>query len=938
MSAQIDQAGNVAIIHSVGSNSVKERVGVGTGTYFGALWEGAGTYPQASSNCDGICQVDGNTCLCAANAVTTQVFDGVTIPTKIDLVSQLFIGANDPNLYGDDKYILCSAPLCAIQEYNIYSRTPIESDVNFANAFDEETIFEVNDAGSSLFISNTKSIVDIGGSYSFRNPPMYNSPVDPTQRDGLYETDDILQNYANHPNTAPFIATKLIQHLVTSNPSPRYVKVVADAFKAGSYVSDGTEFGSGGYGDLGATVAAIMLESEARSATLDDDSNHGRAREPLLKIMHLYRSMNLSTSSGANREVDMVYLLARGIGQEAFRSPSVFSFFLSEYQPVGPVLNKGLVAPETQLFDAPKLIGFINGLFSLPLYGLADCEWWQGFGETRARYWLTDYPDGGYMNCWEASESAGVPLRLNWKPPSWGGATNVNGASVSSVIDEIDILLTGGRLHSANRALLEQVYIDALAGSDPDNNALRSVLQHYSAVPEYHITNNLVDSSNPTTEIRNVPNITIPQAPPPVEGYKAIVYLFMAGACDSFSMLSPAAGCTPLHNQYLNVRGDVAIQSSDLLPIDASTSNQPCNTFNLHPSLVNIHGLYVGGDAAWVGNIGPLVEPLDKVEFDLGSKPVPQSLFAHNTQTQVTQAVFAQDGSAGGVLGRIGDAINAQEGEEIFSGYSISGTPKILEGAPGVSRQADVLSGYGVASFNPTVWPFESNVEALSQHVVTSIHGETFSESMTYAIYRMRLLQGVVGTTELVNDACFDNLDTDIASQLWQVARLMQNRDGFEAKRDVFYTQIGGFDTHSDNGPALLGLLKQIDDAIGCFKLEMDTQNIWNNVTIVSASEFGRTLTSNGLGTDHAWGGNHFILGGSVKGGVIHGQFPDDLTDQGNLNIGRGRLIPTTPWEGVWNGMAEWFGVTSQNIEAVLPNLQNFESNIFSKADLFVPE
>ena len=164
---------------------------------------------------------------------------------------------------------------------------------------------------------------------------------------------------------------------------------VASDFRTGNYSINGMHFGSGSYGDLEAMVAAIMLDSEARSETLDDDANHGRAREPLLKIMHMYRSMKLSTASGYNREIDMIYLLERGIGQEAHRAPSVFGFFLSEYSPVGPVLNKGLAAPETQLFDAPKLMSLINGLFSLPAYGLSDCVWWQGFGEGRARYLLT---------------------------------------------------------------------------------------------------------------------------------------------------------------------------------------------------------------------------------------------------------------------------------------------------------------------------------------------------------------------------------------------------------------------------------------------------------------------------------------------------------------------------------------------------------------------
>ncbi len=298
------------------------------------------------------------------------------MPTIDELVSKLHIGAPDPNSF-DGTYSLCTAPMCQNNaDYNIFSITAVTNDASIANAFDDKTIFEVN----GLFLSNTASIVNIGNGYTFRNPPMYNSPIDQTQRDALYETDAILQHYVEHPNTAPFISTKLIQHLVTSNPSPRYVRVVADAFRTGTYTSGGYTFGKGDYGDMEACVAAILLDREARSGTLDDDAISGRAREPLLKVMHMMRSMELSTESGAKREIDMIFLTTRGLGQESFNAPSVFSFFLSEYQPVGPALNKGVVAPETQLFDAPKLISFMNGLFSLPAFGLTDCQWWQGFG------------------------------------------------------------------------------------------------------------------------------------------------------------------------------------------------------------------------------------------------------------------------------------------------------------------------------------------------------------------------------------------------------------------------------------------------------------------------------------------------------------------------------------------------------------------------------
>ena len=156
------------------------------------------------------------------------------------------------------------------------------------------------------------------------------------------------------------------------------------------------------------------------------------------------------------------------------------------------------------------------------------------------------------------------------------------------------------RLHSSNKAILEQVYNNARKGSNPDESALKAVIQHYSATPEFHITNNLVDSKS-RTSIRETPNIQIPPNPPPVSGYKAIVYMFLAGAMDSYSALVPLH-CT-LHDQYLNVRGDVAI-TSGLLQIDASASNQPCNSFGLHPSLANVHQLYIDGDASFVANIG----------------------------------------------------------------------------------------------------------------------------------------------------------------------------------------------------------------------------------------------------------------------------------------------------------------------------------------------
>ena len=171
-----------------------------------------------------------------------------------------------------------------------------------------------------------------------------------------------------------------------------------------------------------------------------------------------------------------------------------------------------------------------------------------------------------------------------------------------------------------------------------------------------------------------------------------------------------------------------------------------------------------------------------------------------------------------------------------------------------------------------------------------------------------------------------------------QVARLISSRDALKSERDIFFVDIGGFDTHSDGKEVLESKMVEINDALESFVVEMKAQSLWDKVTIATASDFARTLTSNGLGTDHAWGGNVFVAGGSIDGGKILGRYPDDLSENGSLNLGRGRLIPTTPWEGMWYALAKWFGVSEgeNGLNYVLPNLAKFDSSqIIDAAVLF---
>eukprot|EP01049_Picozoa_sp_SAG25_P001378 SAG25_NODE_60_length_18113_cov_233.489952_11_plen_237_part_00 len=217
--------------------------------------------------------------------------------------------------------------------------------------------------------------------------------------------------------------------------------------------------------------------------------------------------------------------------------------------------------------------------------------------------------------------------------------------------------------------------------------------------------------------------------------------------------------------------------------------------------------------------------------------------------------------------------------------------------------------------------------------------------------------------------ATFDGAE-QLAMQLKQVARLISARNQTEAEREVFVVKLGGFDTHTDEEGQLSDLLTIVNGALTSFVTEMQTQGVWDSVTIAQISDFGRTIPSNGLGTDHgahalhphsapavvdlclslarwlidrdavlvcaAWGGNSFVLGGAVRGGRILGQWPD-LAPGGELDTGRGRLIPTTPWDGMWHGIAEWMGVEPAKMQWVLPNLHNFDrgTTLITRQQLF---
>ena len=486
------------------------------------------------------------------------------------------------------------------------------------------------------------------------------------------------------------------------------------------------------------------------------------------------------------------------------------------------------------------------------------------------------------------------------------------------VVDELTLLLTSGRMSSHNRAIIVAEYEKELSRYGDVGKATRAAEQLIVMTPEFHSTafNDVVDGE----DFREVKE----EEPAKVASdYKALVYVMMFGAADSYNFIVPHSECgdKDMYENYKSVRGNVALSKGSLLEVDSGWSHQVCKKFGLHPSLSHVRDMYNDGDASFIVNVGVLTERITQEEFHKKSSKRPPSLFSHNSQAQALHTAQPEDPTGSGWIGRLKDVL-VEKGVTVGA-YSIDGNSKVLE--TDVSSAANVISKFeGVVPFDA-----DGNLERLYPAIrnITSVKGssflgETFADSLQTMFKRTSELESALEGAEVTREY----VGGQLTSQFKQVSKIIRaNEVSMKNERDVFYVYIGGWDTHTNLGDKLTSNLEEVDGALEAFTGEMKDLGIWDSVAVVTASDFGRTLTDNGVGTDHAWAGNHFVLGGGVKGGKVHGKFIDEYGEEGSQNVGRGRLIPTTPWEGWWNPIVRWFGVEEEeDVERVLPNLGNF--------------
>ncbi len=415
-------------------------------------------------------------------------------------------------------------------------------------------------------------------------------------------------------------------------------------------------------------------------------------------------------------------------------------------------------------------------------------------------------------------------------------------------------------------------------------------------------------------------------------GYKALVCVFLNGGNDSNNMVVPKY--TQGYAQYGAARTPqgLAIPRDNLLSITPTGLNLE---FGLHPAMTGLHQLWQQQKLAVACNVGTLVRPLTKAQY-LSGAPRPEQLFSHSNQVEQFRTAYSAGSISTGWGGRLSDRtgnlnfgaaipmVTSVAGVTIFSNGETS-RPLIVEPAPLPLNRVLTLDGFGTQ-------PDEVARKTAMQRVRTEDLDKTLVQATALLTQQSaNVSQQLSADPQLT--VVFPN--TMLGNQLRQVAKLMKFRDSLTMSRQVFFVQVTGFDTHSGQLTGQNNLLTQVSQAMKAFYDETVAQGIESSVTTFTMSDFNRTLNPAGtginVGTDHAWGGHHLIMGGAVNGGDFYGSptangtvFPT-LTNEGPDDVSnRGRFIPTVSVEMYAATMARWFGLSESQMQIVFPLIQNF--------------
>ena len=402
--------------------------------------------------------------------------------------------------------------------------------------------------------------------------------------------------------------------------------------------------------------------------------------------------------------------------------------------------------------------------------------------------------------------------------------------------------------------------------------------------------------------------------------YRALVCIFMLGGNDGNNLIVPIKTEKQSYSDYIRVRGTIAGLPQNSLGVIATANGK--EMYGLHARLDRLRDLYSRGKLAVVANVGTLVRPISREQYQQGAA-VPLNLFSHSDQQQQWQMASMPGAPHNGWAGRAADLVSIRSAPSRFPiGVSTAGNSLFLTGElPEVSiinGQLGLDGSDGSIAENARDAAFQQIVKFPTGMALIQKANQVTADGLNAA----KELNGALSAGSSLKTP-FPS--TSLGKQLQQVARVMNVRKELGAQRQIFYVAIGDFDTHTDSMRRQDVLLADMAASMSAFYDATVEMQIERQVVTFTESEFGRTLQpSSGAGTDHAWGSHHLVMGGAVKAADVYGAFPV-LALQGPEDVtGRGVWVPTISLDQYGATLASWFGVADDSLTKVFPNLGNF--------------
>ena len=418
--------------------------------------------------------------------------------------------------------------------------------------------------------------------------------------------------------------------------------------------------------------------------------------------------------------------------------------------------------------------------------------------------------------------------------------------------------------------------------------------------------------------------------------YRALVCVFLFGGMDSHDVVIPFQqaeydGWRTIRRSFVARQGASRDRGS-LLPL-ARFGQPPEETpqHALAPELAGIKSLYDAGDAAVISNVGPLIEPVTRQAFEAGIARVPPRLFSHNDQQNIWQA-GAPEGALFGWGGLFADAVLASGGNSRRPQFTTITTEEVGPFLTGRTASPFRIGIDGAAQVNILEEFADQTDPAFVNAVREQLASRSFTgENVIERDITAKLAAGL-DSNDFYGQALASGMPNlsgfgagPLSAQLRAVANTIAVRGQLSASRQIFFVGLGGFDTHSAQAFDLPRLLCELDSGVSAFHNAMASLGLSQQVTLFTASDFGRTLAVNGDGTDHGWGSHHFVVGGAVRGGEIYGEIPP-ATIGHEQEVGGGRLIPGLAVDQYAAQLGRWFGLSPSEIGAALPNLGRFST------------